>query len=91
VEEEMARSVGDVLDRRTRASLRDARGAADAAPMVAALIGPVLGWDEHRMRQEAESYTERIRTDLAGAGLDPNTHPVTQAAAHRVGPGAEPA
>ena len=31
VEEEMASSVDDVLDRRTRASLRDARGAAEAA------------------------------------------------------------
>ncbi len=46
VEEEMARSVADVLDRRTRASLRDARGAAEAATRVAALIGPELGWDE---------------------------------------------
>ena len=43
---EMACSVADVLDRRTRASLRDARGAAAAAAEVAALIGPELGWDE---------------------------------------------
>ena len=49
VEEEMACSVADVLDRRTRASLRDARGAAEAAARVAALIGPELGWDEARI------------------------------------------
>ena len=44
VREEMAGSVADVLDRRTRASLRDMRGAADAAARVAELIGPELGW-----------------------------------------------
>ena len=46
VRQEMACSVADVLDRRTRASLRDARGAAAAAARVAALIGPELGWDD---------------------------------------------
>jgi glycerol-3-phosphate dehydrogenase len=71
VEEEMAGSVADVLDRRTRASLRDARGAADAAARVAALIGPVLGWDGARQDREAESYAVGIRRDLARAGLDP--------------------
>jgi glycerol-3-phosphate dehydrogenase len=75
-QEEMAGSVADVLDRRTRASLRDARGAADAAPRVAALIGPVLGWDDERARLEAESYAQGIRTDLARAGLDPYERPV---------------
>ncbi len=49
VRHEMAGSVADVLDRRTRASLRDARGAAAAARRVAELIGPELGWDETRM------------------------------------------
>ncbi len=37
--EEMATTVGDVLDRRTRASLRDARATAAAAARVADLIG----------------------------------------------------
>ena len=46
VRHEMACSVADVLDRRTRASLRDARGAAAAAGRVAMLIGPELEWDQ---------------------------------------------
>jgi glycerol-3-phosphate dehydrogenase len=80
VREEMARSVADVLDRRTRASLRDARGAADSARRVAALIGPDLGWDSDRALREAESYAAGVRSRLAGAGLDVNTHPVVHAA-----------
>jgi glycerol-3-phosphate dehydrogenase len=69
---EMACSVADVLDRRTRASLRDARGAATAATEVAALIGPELGWDEQRCRRAAEAYAEGIDVELARAGLDPS-------------------
>jgi glycerol-3-phosphate dehydrogenase len=86
VEEEMARSVADILDRRTRASLRDARGAAEAATRVAALIGPELGWDEARMTDEAESYAEGIRHDLARAGLDPRDGPYAHRVAQETGP-----
>jgi glycerol-3-phosphate dehydrogenase len=69
--EEMAGSVADVLDRRTRASLRDARGAADAALRVAELIGPELGWDTDRIASEATSYAAGVRAQLTRAGLDP--------------------
>jgi glycerol-3-phosphate dehydrogenase len=72
VEAEMARSLEDVLDRRTRASLRDARAAAAASERVAALVGPALGWDEARCRKEATDYAARIRTELVTAGLDPD-------------------
>jgi glycerol-3-phosphate dehydrogenase len=68
--EEMAGSVADVLDRRTRASLRDARGAADAALRVAELIGPELGWDTDRIASEATSYAAGVRAQLTRAGLD---------------------
>ena len=70
VEEEMAWSVADVLDRRTRASLRDARGAADAALRVATLIGPTLGWDKQRVEREAEEYAGSLRAELVRAGLE---------------------
>ncbi len=73
VREEMALSVADVLDRRTRASLRDARGSADAALRVASLIGPELGWDGERIHREAAAYAERLRAELARAGLDEAT------------------
>jgi glycerol-3-phosphate dehydrogenase len=69
VREEMAMTISDVLDRRTRASLRDARAAADAAARVAALIGPELGWDEERIAKEADCYVAGIRSTLAQAGL----------------------
>jgi glycerol-3-phosphate dehydrogenase len=69
VRHEMATTVADVLDRRTRAVLRDARGAADAAGSVAALIGPELGWSPERQATEAAGYADRVRSTLAGAGL----------------------
>jgi glycerol-3-phosphate dehydrogenase len=75
VRHEMAGSVADVLDRRTRASLRDARGAAAAAARVAALIGPELGWDEARMAAEADDYAAALREVLVRAGLDPDGRP----------------
>ncbi len=71
VRHEMAGSVADVLDRRTRASLRDARAAAAAARRVAKLSGPHLGWDGHRIAAEAEAYGEIRRLELTRAGLDP--------------------
>ena len=87
VKDEMAHSVADVLDRRTRASLRDARGAADAAVRVAGLIGPLLGWDDRRAEAEAEDYARSVRADLSRAGLDPNSGPYTAAVAHGSGAG----
>ena len=72
VRAEMACSVADVLDRRTRASLRDARGAARAALDVANLIGPELGWDPARIAREASEYAASVRAGLARAGLDPD-------------------
>ncbi|MBV8463510.1 MAG: glycerol-3-phosphate dehydrogenase/oxidase, partial [Acidimicrobiales bacterium] len=69
VEEEMATSLEDVLDRRTRASLRDARATATAAPRVAELVGPLLGWDAERARREADAYAARVRAALDRAGL----------------------
>jgi len=71
VRREMALSVSDVLDRRTQSSYRDARAAADAAPAVAALIGPELGWTGDRSARESEAYAAGVRARLVGAGLDP--------------------
>jgi glycerol-3-phosphate dehydrogenase len=85
VRAEMAGSVADVLDRRTRASLRDARGAAAAALPVAELIGPELGWDDDRIVAEAEAYAGALRADLARAGLDAPAEP------HEASATAEPA
>jgi glycerol-3-phosphate dehydrogenase len=70
VRHEMACSVADVLDRRTRASLRDARGAAAAAGRVATLIGPELEWDSDRIGREAATYADRVGAALERAGLE---------------------
>ena len=71
VRREMAHTVSDVLDRRTQSSYRDARAAADAAGRVAELIGPELGWDGPRRREEAEAYARHVRGRLVRAGLEP--------------------
>jgi glycerol-3-phosphate dehydrogenase len=76
---EMACSVADVLDRRTRSSLRDARGAASAAGRVAMLIGPELGWDSDRMAGEAAAYAEGVRAALQRAGLEGAAAPAVAA------------
>lgn len=68
VRHEMALTLDDVLSRRTRARLLNAAATEAAAPAVAALIGPELGWDAARMVSEVERYRRRSRQDLAAAG-----------------------
>ncbi len=66
VRQEMAGSVADVLDRRTRASLRDARAAAGAAARVAELIGPrARAGTTAASPSEAEAYAGTVRAELA--------------------------
>ena len=71
----MARTLDDVLSRRTRARLlaRDASSA--AAESVAALIAPELGWDAAETARQADAYRrsiaqERASADLPEAALD---------------------
>ncbi len=54
---EMAMTVDDVLTRRTRMLLLDARAAVDAAPRVAELMAMELGRDETWCGQQVESFT----------------------------------
>lgn len=61
VREEMARTVEDVLARRTRALLLDARASLEAAPKVAALMAQELGRDPEWQRQTVEAYTAVAR------------------------------
>jgi glycerol-3-phosphate dehydrogenase len=58
---EQARTVGDVLLRRTRLGLLDARALADdpaAVDRVAAATGAELGWDAARMASEAAAFRD---------------------------------
>jgi len=61
IRQEMARTVEDVLARRTRALLLDARAALRMAPRVAGLLAQELGYDEAWQRQEVEAFTRTAR------------------------------
>jgi glycerol-3-phosphate dehydrogenase len=71
---EMARGVADVLARRTRAVIQDARGAARAAPAVAALLAAELGWSSERAAREASEFASAALEDLRLAGLSDTDH-----------------
>jgi glycerol-3-phosphate dehydrogenase len=58
---EMARTVEDVLARRTRALLLDARASAEIAPRVAALLARELGRDAAWERLQVESFRALAR------------------------------
>ncbi|MCH2111060.1 MAG: FAD-dependent oxidoreductase, partial [Polyangiaceae bacterium] len=55
---EMARRVEDVLARRTRCLLLDARAAAEAAPRVADLMAQELGFDSNWVKAEVEAFQQ---------------------------------
>ena len=54
---ELARGVEDVLSRRTRALLLDARASIEAAPKVASLLAAEFGHDQDWAEAEVQSYT----------------------------------
>ncbi|HEX6984934.1 MAG TPA: glycerol-3-phosphate dehydrogenase C-terminal domain-containing protein, partial [Planctomycetaceae bacterium] len=58
---EMARTVEDVLARRTRYLLLDARASVAMAPRVAAVLAQELGRDAAWEREQVESYTALAR------------------------------
>jgi glycerol-3-phosphate dehydrogenase len=53
---ELARTVEDVLARRTRALLLDARASIDVAPKVAALLAEELGFDDAWQQAQVREY-----------------------------------
>ncbi|HEX7276079.1 MAG TPA: glycerol-3-phosphate dehydrogenase/oxidase [Acidimicrobiales bacterium] len=69
VRHEMARTLDDVLDRRLRARILDRDGAAAAAPDVAALIGPELGWSPAEADAHVAAYRSELAAERAHAGL----------------------
>jgi glycerol-3-phosphate dehydrogenase len=58
VREEMARTVEDVLARRTRALLLDARASIAMAPQVAAIMAKELGYRRKWKNEQVRLYTE---------------------------------
>ncbi|HVP60268.1 MAG TPA: glycerol-3-phosphate dehydrogenase/oxidase [Myxococcaceae bacterium] len=64
VREEMARTLEDVLSRRTRALVLDARAALECAPRVARVIARELGRDEEWVQAEVAAFERRARASL---------------------------
>ena len=62
--QEMARSVEDVLSRRTRALVLDARAALECAPAVAQIIAGELGRDEAWVKDQVSAFERRARESL---------------------------
>jgi glycerol-3-phosphate dehydrogenase len=61
---EQARSVGDVLLRRTRLALTAARSLDSAVvARVAAVLGDELGWDEARRAREIDAFADEAREE----------------------------
>jgi glycerol-3-phosphate dehydrogenase len=58
VRHEMARTVEDVLARRTRALFLNARAALAMAPAVAGLMAPELGWDEVARTKQLAAFRD---------------------------------
>jgi glycerol-3-phosphate dehydrogenase len=64
---EMATCVDDVLSRRTRALLLDARAACAAAVRTSELLADELGWDDGKKGEECAAFEAIGRHDLAAA------------------------
>jgi glycerol-3-phosphate dehydrogenase len=64
VTHEGATTLDDVLSRRTHIAIEDPEAGTGAAVEVAALVAPVLGWDETRQQEEVAGY--RAQPHLSG-------------------------
>jgi glycerol-3-phosphate dehydrogenase len=63
----------DVLTRRTRISIEEWDRGVAAAPEVAALMAPVLGWSEATVREEVERYVTRVAAERESQALPDDT------------------
>jgi len=69
VRSEMALTLEDLLTRRTRAHLHDARATAAAAPTIARLVAPELGWGRSQTDEQVRNYLDLVRREFSAAGL----------------------
>ena len=58
IRQEMARTIEDVLARRTRALFLNARAALEMAPTVADLMAPELAWDNSSKAKQLAAFRE---------------------------------
>ena len=66
---EMARSVDDILSRRTRSRLLARDASAAAAPAVAALVAADLGWDEAEQERQVKAFRALVDEERTAAHL----------------------
>ena len=69
VRHEMATSLVDLLTRRTRAHLLDARACVAAAPVIARLVASDFGWSEEQVKQQVADYQTLVENEFAASGL----------------------
>ena len=69
VRHEMARTLDDILSRRTRARLLARDASAGAAESVALLIGPELGWDADESARQVDAYRAAVTHERESAEL----------------------
>ena len=62
---EQARTLDDVLSRRTRARIFDVQATIDAAPAVARLIGDELGWNDAQIAEHTDAFVAACRDQHA--------------------------
>jgi len=67
--DEMAVTLIDLVARRTRAHIQDARATLRAAAAISALVGPSMGWDAAKQEQEVTSYRQLVEVEFTAAGL----------------------
>jgi glycerol-3-phosphate dehydrogenase len=82
---EMALTLEDVLSRRTRALLLDAAATAGAAPSVAELIAPELGWSDEERSRQVDAFLALVERQRRAA--DPAEDAVEARMLHPTGTG----
>lgn len=68
---EMATSLVDLLTRRARAHLMDARATLASARDIARLVAPELDWDEREIERQLAHYASLVAHEFTYAGLAP--------------------
>ncbi len=71
VRAEMARTLDDVLSRRTQARLIDRAATLAAAPGVADLIAPELGWDSSEIERQLGDYARQCAAEDDASAAQP--------------------
>jgi glycerol-3-phosphate dehydrogenase len=66
---EMATSLIDLLTRRTRAHLHDARACVAAAPAIARLVASEFNWNNEEVDRQVANYRAVAESEFAAAGL----------------------